>query len=799
MRIPEAVNPPIPGESHRYYGNIHLKQLKLPSNSLNHSFQGTSYPQYSVDGSIEGDIDIHEATAAGNFIRVKELLAPHGSGEATSAFLLANEASPSSGLTPLHYAASRGHLEIVKWLIDEAGAIVDLEDQTGETALLKASYNGHSSVVAYLLQKKASVVQKDNDGWTALHNASAQGYLQIVKYLIEYTSADVDVKNNKGHTPLMNAASKGNIEIVEYLLKNGHANPLIKNSFGETAYDAAAISLEVYICELLEKAERDWWKGKRAMSTPPSSKEHFDLPSPDQPYDVYAFHITVPVILYENQRTASTLGFPLRGPPKYSANNLLKSDSRGPWSLPNGKPSSKDEFQLPLGSFISNATTSKSQTSWFWVTDWQVDMSHPQVDSQGWQYAKNFEESDKNWCSEQRSNSGSWVRRKRWVRIMKRIMDLTEFGSVLQFNPDNIVQHDDPDYIERAEAIIKKNQDNGNGKGKAVSELSVADQLGRYKEAIELLLSGSKADKNPQRKQEATSLVNSFMTHAENLDNILRNEIVAAPQSTSPSFKDVPMTPTIPQPSSPSQFRLDSPANRSRSVTPNAGTISNFNAPSTTSLKSFETIESPWNDTVQSNDVVGNSSSIFGDSAMVSTRAHPQLGLTVKNVQAITTFCGKWENDEDVHECRRCQKKFNVIFRRHHCRRCGQVVCDKCSTARVPLNQVLTDPSQSGEASQLSQSQYHRVCDSCFDSIGHTSRERSDSFTSTTIVSGSSSTSIRRRPSNSSMNACPVCNMSLSKAPAGKTEEHIKSCFDKKNGTGVSGYQSVGEQAAFES
>ncbi|CAG8565108.1 14124_t:CDS:2 [Funneliformis caledonium] len=769
MRIPEAVNPPIPGESHRYYGNIHLKQLKLPSNSFNHSFQGTSYPHYSVDGSIEGDLDIHEATAAGNFIRVKELLAPRGSGETTSAFLLANEASPSSGLTPLHYAASRGHLEIVRWLIDEAGAIVDLEDQTGETALLKASYNGHSSVVAYLLQKKASVIQKDNDGWTALHNASAQGYLQIVKYLIEHTSADVDVKSTKGHTPLMNAASKGNIEIVEYLLKYGHANPLIKNSFGETAYDVAAISLEVYICELLEKAERDWWKGKRAMPTSTSLKEYVDLPAPDQPYDVYSFHITVPVIVYENQRTASTLGFPLRGPPKYSANNLLKSDLRGPWSLPNGKPSSRDEVQLPLGpssssiSVVSNITSSKSQKAWFWVTDWQIDMSHPQVDSQGWQYAKNFEESDKNWFSEQRSSSGSWVRRKRWVRIMKRRMDLTtESGSALHFAPDN--------------------------------NLSVVDQLGRYKEAIELLLSGIKADKNPQRKQEATCLVNSFMTHAEYLDNILRNEL----SSTSPSFKDVPMTPTITQPLQ-SLFRLESPDDRPKNVTPNAGTISNFNAPSTTSLKSFETIESPWNDTVQSNDVVGNSSSIFGDSAMVSpTRAHPQLGLTVKNVQAITVV-GKWENDEDVHECRRCQKKFNMIFRRHHCRRCGQVVCDKCSTARVmlPLNQVLTDPSQSGEASQLSQ--YHRVCILCFESLDPKSRERSDSFTSTTIVSGSSSTSNRRRMSNSSMTVCPVCNMSLSKAPAGKNEEHIKSCLEKKNSTGVSGYQYVGEQVLYSS
>ncbi|RHZ89079.1 hypothetical protein Glove_19g316 [Diversispora epigaea] len=33
MRIPDPVNPSIPGESHRYYGNFHIKQVKFPSNN----------------------------------------------------------------------------------------------------------------------------------------------------------------------------------------------------------------------------------------------------------------------------------------------------------------------------------------------------------------------------------------------------------------------------------------------------------------------------------------------------------------------------------------------------------------------------------------------------------------------------------------------------------------------------------------------------------------------------------------------------------------------------------------------
>ncbi|RIA80626.1 hypothetical protein C1645_594994 [Glomus cerebriforme] len=387
------------------------------------------------------------------------------------------------------------------------------------------------------------------------------------------------------------------------------------------------------------------------------------MPNFDQPYDVYVFHITVPIILHENQRSASAFSnFSLRGSPKYSANNLLRSDVRGPWSFPDGKPTSKDEVRLPLelmsssASVISNATSSKSRSPWFWVTDWQVDMTHPHVDSQGWQYAKSFDDSDKNWHSAPSSNSGNWVRRRRWVRVIKRRVDYNEEEVVLPFVSNNNAQHDDVDYIERAETIIKKVQDN-----KSVSEV---DQLAHYKEAIEILLSGNRIDTNASRKQEAASLANSLLEHAEHLDNRIKG-IDTGAVPASPSFKDIPMTPTLPKSTSP--FRLDSPVNRSRSVTP---TITNLNAPSTTSLKSNETFESPWNNTVQSDDVAGSNTPILGDSSMVSpTRAHAQLGLNITTVQAnnITPF-GKWENDEDVHECRRCRKKFGLWIRRHHCR-----------------------------------------------------------------------------------------------------------------------------------
>lgn len=49
------------------------------------------------------------------------------------------------------------------------------------------------------------------------------------------------------------------MSIVEYLIDEAHANPLIKNSFGEAAYDVSAAAGESYICEMLQKAEKEWW------------------------------------------------------------------------------------------------------------------------------------------------------------------------------------------------------------------------------------------------------------------------------------------------------------------------------------------------------------------------------------------------------------------------------------------------------------------------------------------------------------------------------------------------------------
>ncbi|KAG6336356.1 hypothetical protein ID866_2751 [Astraeus odoratus] len=198
------------------------------------------------------------AASSGDLTLLKKLFSTALQGGEVEPFALANDASSRTGFTPLHSAASRGHLDVVRWLIEECGAMPDLEDREGETALHKAALHGHVPIIKYLLPDKADVHARDADGWTALHNACSKGYLDIVRWLCESGGATnevdgikgVDLPSNGGWTPLMNAASKGHLPVVLYLLTKQRANPLVRNTWGETAYDVAAAVFEVWICEV---------------------------------------------------------------------------------------------------------------------------------------------------------------------------------------------------------------------------------------------------------------------------------------------------------------------------------------------------------------------------------------------------------------------------------------------------------------------------------------------------------------------------------------------------------------------
>lgn len=55
-------------------------------------------------------------------------------------------------------------------------------------------------------------------------------------------------------------------------------------------------------------------------------------------------------------------------------------------------------------------------------------------------------------------------------------------------------------------------------------------------------------------------------------------------------------------------------------------------------------------------------------------------------------FAATWIPDQASAICMRCSERFGVTQRRHHCRRCGFVVCNSCSKGRAVLENISSKP-----------------------------------------------------------------------------------------------------------
>merc|ERR1739844_886892 len=72
--------------------------------------------------------------------------------------------------------------------------------------------------------------------------------------------------------------------------------------------------------------------------------------------------------------------------------------------------------------------------------------------------------------------------------------------------------------------------------------------------------------------------------------------------------------------------------------------------------------------------------------------------------KAADSYAAVWVPDAEATKCMHCKRaEFSLITRRHHCRKCGMVVCNDCSNKRFLL------PEQSSKPL--------RVCLSCYDEL----------------------------------------------------------------------------------
>ena len=161
------------------------------------------------------------AAAKGNFLETIDVLLPHASVDKPSTY----------GWTPLIAAAHHGHAEAVQALLTAGAAVERGDAHFGRTALMKASYAGHTKVQALLLAKGneggggggggANVDAVDLDGCSALWFAAHRGVAKAVALLLRAGAAVDLAPHETGATPLLAAAALGHVRAAEKLLDAG--------------------------------------------------------------------------------------------------------------------------------------------------------------------------------------------------------------------------------------------------------------------------------------------------------------------------------------------------------------------------------------------------------------------------------------------------------------------------------------------------------------------------------------------------------------------------------------------------
>jgi ankyrin repeat protein len=190
----------------------------------------------AADGDAEG---IRRAVAAGADPDTRDsagtpalMLATRAhSADAVRALIEAEadiDAQDAERSNPFLFAGAEGLLDILT-LANEAGADPAVTNRYGGVALIPACERGHVEIVRYLLNESDVDVDHVNDlGWTALLEAillsdGGPRHQEIVRLLID-AGADVDLADGDGVRPLAHARARGQREIVG-LLEAADARP----------------------------------------------------------------------------------------------------------------------------------------------------------------------------------------------------------------------------------------------------------------------------------------------------------------------------------------------------------------------------------------------------------------------------------------------------------------------------------------------------------------------------------------------------------------------------------------------
>ncbi len=134
--------------------------------------------------------------------------------------------SSYNGLSPHHTewsvmakfynAVKSGHLHMLQRLFTQ-GANANVQNVRGKSPLWVAASRGHLDIVAYLVQRpNVDVNSRSSSGRPPIFWPSADGDISIVKVLVA-ASAVTDIQDVNGETAILIAKENGHLQIVNIL------------------------------------------------------------------------------------------------------------------------------------------------------------------------------------------------------------------------------------------------------------------------------------------------------------------------------------------------------------------------------------------------------------------------------------------------------------------------------------------------------------------------------------------------------------------------------------------------------
>lgn len=535
------------------------------------------------------------------------------------------------------------------------------------------------------------------------------------------------------------------------------------------------------------------------------------------------------------------------------------STSEAPTALSSSHTNPSGPLQARPAAAAAAAAT--EEPAWMWISDWTVDLTSP-VGSplDGWSYAPSFDTSAQEWtatppasasasASESGSGSGSggtasqkWVRRRAWVRVMRRRLDLPDWGfedveprrrrSSLAEEAD-VPAHESEaaelvpmDYRSRARFLIGQSSDiwdqlspvapSSEGPELAVDQVELRKRVAQLERAADELRRGIAEDaEDPERRRDAErDLEESLRMLA-----LLRTKQdgsaahAAVDEEGSSRFFSFPCF---------RKFRCLQ-LTRSEATDENEFIYTGVDAPDDDDARSVWTSMHPPSVSSASGARLQPSRSASSHSMTSSARpvltpqVAPEFRIPTNEVavpnrpfHSPSLLQGQslrppWEPDHATNSCRRCGKHFSLLNRRHHCRRCGLVVCAACSphTDQLDPRQVAVEPgSVADDSPWLLESPFgyrYRTCNECHaalalhppppDQAGPASLLSPQAFfPALPSLPGSAAPSEAAASDVSELVECPVCGEALAQlGEKSRQENHIRDCLEAGRGSIASG------------